>query len=140
MRTIIRTYDELMSFETFEERFEYLKIGGQVGEVSFGFDRILNQNFYQSVEWKKVRRDVIARDLGCDLGIEDRPIQTGILVHHMNPIMIEDVEDRTEYLLNPDFLITTRKETHRAIHYGDSDFLKIFEYVERKPNDTAPWR
>lgn len=137
---IIRTYSELIKLSTFEERYEYLKLGGTVGEDTFGFDRYLNQMFYQSKEWKQVRNYVIARDNGCDLGIPDREISYGkILVHHMNPITKNDILNNTEYLLNPEYLITTIKNTHDAIHYGDSSLL-CKDPVERSKNDTCPWR
>lgn len=144
MRTItmnrIRTYSELMQLQTFEERFEYLRLDGAVGEETFGFDRYLNQRFYQNdPEWKKVRRFVIMRDLGCDLGIEGREIHGRIIVHHMNPITIEDLINRTEFLLNPEYLICTLDSTHNAIHYGDENLL-MKGPVQRTKNDTCPWR
>lgn len=136
----IRTYSELMKLPTFEERYEYLKLGGAVGEETFGFDRYLNQVFYKSEEWKSVRNYVITRDKGCDLGVEDREIVGDrILVHHMNPITKEDILKRSDILLNPEYLITTVKNTHDAIHYGDSELL-YQEPVERFKNDTCPWR
>lgn len=136
----IRTYSELIKLETFEERYEYLKLGGRVGEDTFGFDRYLNQIFYKSDEWKSVRNYVITRDQGCDLGIPDREIRGNkILVHHMNPITKEDILNRSDILLNPEYLITTVKNTHDAIHYGDSELLYQGP-VERTKNDTCPWR
>lgn len=136
----IRTYSELIQLQTFEERFEYLRLDGAVGEETFGFDRYLNQRFYQNdPEWKKVRRFVIMRDLGCDLGIEDREIHGRIIVHHMNPITIEDLINRTEFLLNPEYLICTLDSTHNAIHYGDENLL-MKGPVQRTKNDTCPWR
>lgn len=136
----IRTYSELMQLQTFEERFEYLRLDGAVGEETFGFDRYLNQRFYQNdPEWKKVRRFVIMRDLGCDLGIEDREIHGRIIVHHMNPITIEDLINRTEFLLDPEYLICTLDSTHNAIHYGDENLL-MKGPVQRTKNDTCPWR
>ena len=135
----IRTYSELITLTTFEERYEYLKLNGQVGVETFGFDRYLNQMFYRSQEWKSIRNRVIIRDNGCDLGIEGREIHGQILIHHMNPITKEDILNRTEFLLNPDYLISTIKSTHDAIHYGDENLL-ITEPIERKPNDTCPWR
>lgn len=142
MKNIIRTYSELITIPTFMERYEYLKIGGAVGEETFGFDRYLNQTFYKTKEWLYVRDYVIARDLGCDLGIKDREIPDGIriLVHHMNPINADDILNRSEYLLDPEYLITTVKTTHDAIHYGDSSLLISDELVERTPYDTCPWR
>lgn len=139
MKSKLRTYTELKQLKTFEERYEYLKLDGQVGIDTFGFDRYLNQAFYRSQEWKSVRNQVIVRDNGCDLGIEGREIHTKILVHHMNPIMKEDVLNRSDLLLNPEYLITTVKRTHDAIHYGDSETL-IKDPIERTANDTCPWR
>lgn len=138
MKTI-RTYSELITFPTFEERYKYLRLGGKVGEETFGFDRYLNQVFYSSKEWKQVRDHVIVRDYGCDLGVPDRQIFGRILIHHMNPISAEDILKRSEYLLDPEYLITTVKNTHDAIHYGD-DSLLITIPVERSKNDTCPWR
>lgn len=140
IRMIIRTYSELITLPTFEERFRYLKLDGQVGAETFGFDRYLNQIFYQTdPEWKEVRDFVIVRDNGCDLAIDGYDIHDRIYVHHMNPISINDILDRTSYLLNPDFLITTRHSTHNAIHYGD-ELLLMSLPVERTKNDTCPWR
>ena len=136
---IIRTYSELIKLPTFEERFQYLKLDGDVGVETFGFDRYLNQAFYSSDEWKSIRNQVIIRDDGCDLGIEGREIYKRIIIHHMNPITKEDLLYRTEYLLNPEYMICTMKNTHDAIHYGDENLL-FKEPVERKPNDTCPWR
>lgn len=136
---IIRTYSELITIPTFEERYEYLRLGGKVGEETFGFDRYLNQIFYKSPEWLEVRDYVIIRDNGCDLGIRDREIYGRILVHHMNPIRIEDITRRSKYLLDPEYLISTMKLTHDAIHYGDSSLL-ITAPIERTKNDTCPWR
>ena len=136
---IIRTYSELIKLPTFEERYRYLRLGGRVGEETFGFDRYANQAFYKSKEWKDIRDFVIVRDNGCDLGIEDREIYGKILVHHMNPINIEDIVNRTEYLLDPEYLISTVKNTHDAIHYGDESLL-IMAPIERTKNDTCPWK
>ena len=135
----IRTYSELITIPTFKERFEYLQLDGKVGEETFGFDRYLNQSFYKSPEWRSVRDFVIIRDCGCDLAIEGHEIFGKILVHHMNPIRIEDIVNRSEYLLDPEYLICTIKNTHDAIHYGDSNLL-ITEPIERTKNDTCPWR
>lgn len=135
----IRTYDELMQLETFKERYEYLKIGGKVGEETFGFDRYLNQLFYTSDEWRKIRNEVIIRDNGCDLGIPDREIKGNIIIHHMNPITKEDILNRSKFLLDSKYLITTYKPTHDAIHYGSEDLLPQ-DPVERTKNDTCPWR
>ena len=124
---------------TFEGRYEYLKLGGQVGVETFGFDRYLNQAFYKSDEWLSVRDYVIARDNGCDLGVEGYEIYGRILIHHMNPITKEDILQRSKFLLDPEYLITTVKRTHDAIHYGNNGI--IFEApIERRKNDTCPWR
>lgn len=139
MSTLIRTYSELITLPTFEERYRYLKLGGRVGEETFGFDRYINQIFYQSDEWRSIRDFVIVRDGGCDLGMPDREIHTRILVHHMNPIRQEDILRRSKFLLDPEYLICTIKNTHDAIHYGDESLL-ILEPIERKRNDTCPWR
>ena len=135
----IRTYSELIILPTFEERFRYLQLGGKVGEDTFGSDRYLNQIFYTSPEWRRVRRDIIVRDNGCDLGIQDREIHELITIHHLNPISIDDILNRSEFLLNPDYLICTCDLTHKAIHYGDESLL-ITAPIERRPNDTCPWR
>lgn len=138
--TNIRSYSELITMPTFEERYEYLRLDGIVGAQTFGFDRYLNQEFYQrDQEWKRIRDYVIIRDQGCDLGIEGREIRDKILVHHMNPIRKEDILNRSEFLLDPEYLICTLKSTHDAIHYGDENLL-ITGPVERRPNDTCPWR
>lgn len=141
MKTMkIRTYEELSKLKTFEERYEYLKLDGVVGEETFGFDRYLNQKFYKyDPDWKKIRDEVIFRDNGCDLGIEGREINGLILVHHMNPITKDDILNRSEYLLNPNYLITTIKSTHDAIHYGSSDLL-MKDPIVRSKNDTCLWK
>jgi len=137
---MIRTFNELRSLKTFEDRFDYLQLHGKVGLDTFGFDRIFNQMFYRSKEWKRMRDEIIIRDLGRDLGIEGREILYGkIVIHHMNPISIKDIEESTEFLLNPNYLITTTPNTHRAIHYGDKSLLAL-DPVERRPNDTCPWK
>ena len=137
--TNIRTYSELILLPTFEERYEYLKLNGKVGEDTFGFDRYLNQMFYKSDEWLSIRDKVIVRDNGCDLGIEGREIESSILIHHMNPISKKDILERSDFLLNPEYLICTIKNTHDAIHYGDENLL-IKDPIERRKNDTCPWR
>lgn len=137
---MIRTYTELSKLKTFEERFEYLRLDGEVGKETFGFDRIFNQQFYRSVEWRRVRDQVIIRDCGCDLGVPGHEIYgQRILIHHMNPISLEDLERRSEILMNPEYLITTIHNTHQAIHYGDADLL-IKLPRERTKNDTCPWK
>ena len=136
----IRCYSELIKLKTFKERYEYLKLDGKVGEETFGFDRWLNQAFYNSKEWQRIRNDVIARDLGCDLGCIDREIiDEMILIHHMNPISKEDIINKTDFLLNPEYLITTIDNTHRAIHYGNEEML-YQPPIERFKNDQCPWR
>lgn len=138
-RKIIRTYSELITLPTFEERFRYLKLGGKVGEDTFGFDRYLNQVFYRSAKWKEIRDYVIIRDNGCDLGMEGHEIHQRILVHHMNPITKEDILRESEFLLDPEYVICTIKNTHDAIHYGDESLL-ITAPIERRKNDTCPWK
>ena len=135
----LKTYEELIKFPTFIERFRYLKLNGRVGETTFGFDRYLNQIFYKTKEWKDIRREVIVRDCGCDLGIDDRLISGQVYIHHMNPIAVNDIMNRSEILLNPNYLISVSYYTHQAIHYGDESLL-YSEFVERRPNDTIPWR
>mgnify|MGYP000852102376 FL=1 len=136
---MIRTYSELIKLKTFKDRFEYLKLDGIVGEETFGFDRYMNQIFYKSREWTSVRRAVIIRDNGCDLGVEGYEIHGKILIHHMNPINLSDIVHKTDELLNPDYLITTVLSTHNAIHYGDASLLPALP-IERRANDTCPWK
>lgn len=136
----MRTYSELITLPTFEERFEYLKLDGKVGEDTFGFDRYFNQQLYSSPEWKEIRRKVIIRDEGCDLAIPDREIFGKIIVHHMNPMSLEDIEEHNPDIFDPEFLITTVKRTHDAIHYGDASLLIESKPIVRSPNDTCPWR
>lgn len=136
----IRRYSELCKLKTFEGRFEYLRLDGQVGKDTFGFDRIFNQRFYTSTEWRRIRDHVIIRDNGCDLGVEGHEIYGNrIIIHHLNPISLEDIERQSAYLLDPEFLITTIHNTHNAIHYGDESLL-IRAPIERSKNDTCPWR
>ena len=125
MNMKIRTYTELMQYQTFMERYRYLKLGGKVGEETFGFDRYLNQQFYKSREWRKIRDEVIIRDGACDLGIPDREIPSRIIIHHMNPITKYDIINQTEFLLNPEYMICTIKRTHDAIHFGVYDLLFV---------------
>ena len=140
MMMSIRRYSELITLPTFEERYEYLRLDGIVGKETFGFDRYLNQEFYQrDQEWKRIRDLVIIRDQGCDLGIEGREIRGKIIIHHLNPITKDDLLKRTDFLLNPEYLICTLKSTHDAIHYGDENLL-MKGPVERTINDTCPWR
>lgn len=137
----IRSYSELRRLQTFEERYEYLRLNGSVCDVTFAGSRYLNQLFYQrSLRWKESRRCVIIRDLGCDLGVEGYDIvNQRVIIHHMNPITIEDIEMDSDLLYDPEFLITTTHNTHNAIHYGDSNLL-IREPIIRRPNDTCPWK
>lgn len=135
----VRSYSELSMLNTFEERFRYLQLNGAVAEETFGFDRYLNQRFYNSNEWKSIRDFVILRDNGCDLGIEGYEIYGKIYIHHMNPIQIKDIETSSEFLLDPEYLITTTLNTHNAVHYGDQSLL-IAAPVERSRNDTCLWR
>lgn len=138
MSSLIKTFSELRRRRTFEERFAYLKLGGVVGASTFGFDRYLNQDFYRSREWKYVRNHVIARDLGNDLGLDGYEIHDRIIIHHMNPMTVDDIEQGGESILDPEFLITTTHRTHNAIHYGDERLLPR-PLVERSAGDTRPW-
>lgn len=135
----VRTYSELITIKSFEERYEYLRLGGSVGRNTFGGSRILNQLLYRSPEWKKSRREVILRDNGYDLAHEDHLIMATIYIHHMNPITIEDVKLLRYCIFDPENLISTSFNTHEAIHYGDDDLIKK-DFVARKPFDTCPWR
>ena len=134
-----RCYSELIQIPTFEERYEYLRLGGRVGEDTFGFDRYLNQKFYQSPEWKRVRRDVIIRDEGRDLAMKGYELYGNIFVHHMNPITSKDLLDVADWIMNPEFLVCVSKRTHDAIHYGDKSLLPQLP-VERTPSDMCPWK
>jgi len=136
--TRFKTYSELSRLETFEERYQYLKLDGVVGESTFGFDRWINQEFYRSWEWKAARNNVIVRDHGCDLGIPGYEIHWNLLIHHMNPISMKDIEHGAEWILDPEFLITTSRRTHNAIHYGDETLLPRGP-VTRKFGDTKLW-
>ena len=133
-----RSYSELQHLNTFEERFEYLKLDGVVGRSTFGFDRWINQHFYHLHEWKSVRDFVIVRDNGCDLGIEGFEIRSDLLVHHMNPISADNIKQNEEWILDPNFLITTSLRTHNAIHYGDNNLLPR-NPIARKSGDTKLW-
>lgn len=136
----IRTYSELIALPSFKERYKYLRLGGAVGEETFGCDRYLNQIFYKSKEWFAVRDEVILRDNGCDLAIPGREILTRAIIHHMNPLSKEDILNRTDFLLNPEYLICVSKRTHDAIHYSDDSILLPDILVERTRNDTCPWK
>lgn len=134
----VRTYSELSRLKTFEERFRYLKMPGTVGRSTFGFDRWINQQFYKSREWLSAREFVVIRDEGCDLGIEGYEIPSGLLVHHMNPMSPDDIKHGAEWIIDPDFLITTSLQTHNAIHYGDETLLPRGPIVRRR-GDTKLW-
>lgn len=139
MTKMIKTYSELITLPTFEERYRYLRLEGTVGADTFGFDRIFNQRFYTSSEWRRIRDEVITRDNGCDLGIPGHEIFGKIIIHHINPISLDDLDRHSDFLLNPEYLITTMHATHNAIHYGDEGLL-ISAPVERRKNDTCPWK
>lgn len=138
-QTSIKTYSELIQLDSFEERYRYLRLDGEVGKETFGFDRYLNQIFYKSPEWKAIRDAIIIRDNGCDLAMLGYEIRGRILIHHMNPITKRDILERSDLLLNPEYLICVTKRTHDAIHYGDENLLMTGP-VERTRNDTCPWR
>lgn len=136
---MIKTYSEIIKMNDFQDRFEYLKLKGVVGKETFAFDRWLNQKFYSGPTWRRLRDEIIVRDDGCDLAMPDRKIHGKIFIHHINPVNVDDIVKRSEYLLDPDFLICCSKRTHDAIHYGDASLLTL-DPVERKPGDTIPWR
>lgn len=138
VNVVIRRYSELRRLETFEERFRYLSLRGQVGEATFGFDRWINQAFYRSHEWKQVRDEVIVRDNGRDLGVEGHEIHNRILIHHMNPMLAEDIRHGDDRIIDPQYLITTTHRTHNAIHYGDESLLPR-PFVPRRRGDTKLW-
>lgn len=138
MTTKTRSYSELAELETFEERFEYLALQGEVGHTTFGFDRWINQQFYQSRQWRQLRRDIIVRDNACDLGVDGYEIHVRLIVHHMNPLRQGDIVHGTDHALNPEFLICTTHDTHNAIHYGDSSRLAK-PYAPRRAGDTKLW-
>jgi hypothetical protein len=136
---VIRTYSELIRIPTFEERFEYLRFRSNVGEDTFGFDRYLNQKFYHSAEWKRIRRDIIIRDEGRDLAMPGYELDEHIIIHHMNPIKPDDLSNVPDEILNPEYLVCVSKRTHDAIHFGDKSLLPKLPAV-RTPNDTCPWK
>lgn len=139
MTKMIRCYSELKKLKTFEERYRYLKLQANVGESTFGFDRILNQTLYKSKTWRNVRDQVIFRDQALDLGIPGRDIRDKVIVHHMNPITVEDLEKRMDHVLDPEFLICVSHRTHNAIHFGDDRLIEESVIIERTKNDTCPW-
>lgn len=134
----IRSYTDLSKLDSFEDRFHYLKLGGVVGQATFGHDRHLNQALYRSAEWRRLRHDIIARDEGCDLGVDGYEIRSGLIIHHMNPVIREDILHRNDDILDPEYLITTTLRTHNAIHYGDESLL-VQPYIPRRPGDTNLW-
>ena len=134
-----KCYSEMLKFQTFKDRFKYLKLDGKVGIETFGYDRYLNQILYSSKEWKRFRDQIIIRDNGCDLGIEDRIIRTKVLIHHINPITKKDILDRSPMIFDPENVICVSHRTHEAIHYSDADLL-LEDYTPRRKNDTIPWR
>lgn len=136
---VLRKYSELRRFLTFKERYEYLRIGGLVGESTFGFERFLNQALYNSQRWRLLRNEIIIRDNGCDLGIEGRDIYDKIIIHHMNPLTREQMKEPDESMFDPEYLICVSPRTHNAIHYGDASLLQQ-DYIPRRPNDTCPWK
>lgn len=136
---MIKTYSELIKFETFEERFKYLIEGSQVGEQTFGGSRFINQNFYRSREWKRIRDIIIVRDNGNDLGVKDHPIHGRVIIHHLVPLRKEDIMYQTPFLMDPEYMICVSHQTHNAIHYGSMSSLPQ-DYIARSPNDTCPWR
>lgn len=135
-----KSYSELMKYKTFEERFKYLKLNGVVGDLKFNGHRHLNQLLYKCPEWQRVRRQIILRDEGLDLGCEDHQIGGKIVVHHINPLTVEDVMERKKCVFDPDNLITVSNDTHNAIHYGDDSITRKHQLIERRENDTCPWR
>lgn len=135
---MLRSYSDLRRYHSFEDRFDYLKLGGAVGQATFGFDRHINQSFYTSYEWKQVRQHVIIRDSGCDLGVEGYEIHGELVVHHINPMDSDNITHRDAWILDPEFLITTTKTTHNAIHYGDRSLLPK-KLVARTSGDTRLW-
>ena len=137
--TTIRTYHELSKLKTYRERFEYLLLNGVVAEDTFGFDRYFNQKFYKSIEWRRLRNQIIIRDNACDLGLDGYDIFGKVIVHHMNPICLDDISSCSEFLMNPDYLICVSMDTHNAIHYGDLGYLDAKKQIVSRPNDTKLW-
>lgn len=136
---MLRTYSELLQYHSFQDRFNYLSLKGTVAEQTFGFDRYLNQRFYKSKEWKSIREKVIIRDNGCDLGVQDFPIYGNIIIHHMNPVSLEELSNNIQMVLNPEYLICVSLDTHNAIHYGDASIINKYNTVERCAGDTILW-
>lgn len=136
---MIRCYSEMIKFPTMKERFEYCKLSQAVGDETFGYERYMNQVFYRSYEWRKIKREVILRDNGCEFGLSDYPIPGKIIVHHLNPLTQDDIITGSKYLLDPEYLICVSHLTHNAIHYGTDELLPK-DYIARSPNDTVPWK
>lgn len=139
MGQIIRRYTELRRLKTFKDRYDYLRLAGIVGDSTFGFDRRLNQLLYTSSKWRRLRNDIIIRDNGCDLGVEGYDLHDKIIIHHMNPLTLKDIEEVSDDIFNPEYLICVSQRTHNAIHYGDENLLPHGPVV-RRPNDTCPWK
>lgn len=137
---MLRTYSELKKLSTLKERFTYLSLNGTVGNETFGFDRYLNQTFYNSYEWRRLRDKILIRDDGCELGLKEYPIRGKIIIHHMNPLKEKDLIELTDYVLNPDYLICVSHDLHNAIHYGNDKVLSRYNFIERTPYDTCPWK
>lgn len=137
---MIKTYSELITLSTFEERYEYLRLDGNVGVETFGFERYLNQKFYSSKEWKNIRDEITTRDNGCDLACDGYEIFGRVYIHHINPVSLGDIKNISDFLINPEYLITTTFETHNAIHYGNENYTKSYISIERNKNDTCPWK
>lgn len=135
---MIRTYSDLIRFQSFEDRYRYLALRGAVGDSTFGFDRYINQQFYRSRQWKQLRQHIIARDDGCDLAVPGYDIHQNLVIHHINPMTVDDVIHADPSILDPEFLITTTHRTHNAIHYGDESLL-LLPFVDRRPGDTCLW-
>lgn len=135
-----KSYSEMITMSEFDDRFRYAKLDGKVGMDTFGFDRYLNQQFYRSKEWKRLRDQIIIRDNGCDLGVPGHEIYGKIYIHHLNPLSPEDITESTEKLFDPNNLVCVSAETHNAIHYGDESILEKNKIVERSPGDTCPWK
>ena len=136
----VKSYSELIEIPDFVDRIRYLKLSGKVTELTFGFQRYLNQQFYKSQRWKDLRNHVILRDNGCDLAMPGHELNRDILIHHLNPISIDDIQLQTDKLLDPENLVCVSKMTHNIIHYGDESYISDLQPVERRPNDTCPWR
>lgn len=134
-----RCYSDLIKLDSLKDRYEYCRIGQGVADETFGYERFLNQVFYKSYEWREVKRKVIIRDNGCEFGLKDYPILGQLIVHHLNPLTVEDITQRTRHLLDPEYLITVSYNTHNAIHYGSADLLPQ-DYIPRTPNDTCLWK